>query len=267
MLGLLGLAALLGPGCGRSGFEQWLAEPAAGDPQPFCAADCSSELDADAGAGADSDATADPGGTPCSPGNLTVSIAENADDGELELGYLGELFVDGEPGYTNTIFAGYNQVPIGGPVWVFLRFTLANALPATATITSANLRAWGTILFAWTPSVDAARVRIELSGDAPQVASRDDAPELATIGRPLSAGAVRWPASGGLAWQWPAWNTSPDLAPLFQELVTTQGGVAAGAHVQLWLDADPSVDGEVGIEDFSHADAHHSELTLYWTCP
>ncbi len=232
------------------------------------AADCACPAPCDPAAG-------DPGGADplpgdpapsCVPGSFVTTIAANADDGEIELGFDPEWFPSGE-GAAGTNYAGYNLSVHHGPVWVFLRFPLTTAIPADATVTSATLRLWGTATYVWDAGTEALRIRIETSADARQIDGRADAPELPSTGRNLSLNAVRWPASGGLAWTVPGWNTAPDLGGLIQELVAAHGGLAAGAYVQLWLDGDfEDQDGEVGIEDFAHPDPHHPELTLAWTC-
>ncbi len=72
-----------------------------------------------------------------------------------------------------------------------------------------------------------------------------------------------------LNWKADAWNESPNLAPLVQELVATHGGLKAGASIQLWMRA-PSiypVDAEVPFEDLDHASGRAAQATLRWSEP
>jgi hypothetical protein len=118
--------------------------------------------------------------------------------------------------------------------YAYLRFALPEALPAGTQIDDATLVLYGHTTFMWTAS-DALRVWIEDSADAREITGVQDFPgEL--VG--LAHVSVRWPEDGGLAWRHPGTNDTPDLSPLLQRVVDENGGLAAGAHVQLWIAAD-----------------------------
>jgi hypothetical protein len=82
----------------------------------------------------------------------------------------------------------------------------------------------------------------------------------------LTIAGVRWPASGGLAWTQGAYNTTPDLSVPLQELVDSQAGLAAGSHVQLWVRASQTSDGDLATPDFKMPGyiSHPARLTITW---
>ena len=91
----------------------------------------------------------------------------------------------------------------------------------------------------------------------------------AGLARQITDAEVPWPESGGLAWSSGVREQSPGLAPLIQELVDRHGGLAAGAHVQLWIRGDGyTADATAGMRDSSHpGDGPPPELVLAWTAP
>lgn len=163
-----------------------------------------------------------------------LTILSNTDDGEVneKQEYLpsGEAGGEGDP---KAIYMGHW---FSGPCWGFYRFQLQLAIPAMATITEATLSLYGlaapTASAAWNPGVHALLVLGEDSADAPTVARA----EIPAMIQP----SVRWPMSGGLAWTTDGDNTV-DVGSLIRWLVQAKGGLAAAAHVQLWLRGDFTV--------------------------
>ena len=211
--------------------------------------------------------TSEPLDAAYSHGSQQLAIARNLDDGEIIYGWSGEWFPDGESG------SGYNYIGYyatrGEPVWGYFRFELASAIPAGSVVQEARLLLRGRARYSWEPAIDYLVVAAEQRADALQVAGKEDRPG-GTSGTTLTSAVVRWPASGGLTWSTTGDNQTPDLAPVFQELVDTHGGLAAGAHVQLWLhDPDESADSEVAAEDFSYATGtgEHARLSIDWLQP
>jgi hypothetical protein len=164
---------------------------------------------------------------------MVLQLASKDDDGQVE---NDEYFhPDGES--IGDIWMGsYDSSLV---LWGFFRFQLSQALPATANITAATLELWGHYDFSysesgWNPATNALEVFAESSADPPVVTSEKDGPFTA-LGRPVTAASVRWPASGGLTWAPLQYHTSPNIAPALQEVVKSKGGLASGAHVQLWV--------------------------------
>jgi hypothetical protein len=169
------------------------------------------------------------------------------DDGAIFPGPYGtEWFPKGE----DMLGCGYaGEAPMSRQYYAYVRFELPEALPADTVIEDAVLVLVGHTTFSWVAS-DALRVWVQESSDAPDVGGVEDYPGESVV---LSAVSVRWPPEHGLAWQHPGTNRSPDLSALLQHLVDANGGLAAGAHVQLWFAAD-EIDGfgtEVGWLDSS----------------
>lgn len=159
--------------------------------------------------------------------------AADRDDGAIFPGPMGrEWFPSGED-MMGCQYAG--EGPLQQQLYyAYLRFALPEALPGGAQIDEAVLTLYGHTTFMWSAG-DALRVWVEDSSDAREVTGVQDYPgEL--VG--LAAVSVRWPDDGGLAWKHPGVNASSDLAPLVQYLVDANDGLAANAHVQLWIAAD-----------------------------
>jgi hypothetical protein len=106
------------------------------------------------------------------------------------------------------------------------------------------------------------QIALELSDDAEQVTGLVDMP-LAVGGRDLLPTTARWPETGGLAWQYPGWNESPNLAAVLQELVDTVGGLQAGSHLQVYVyGATANINSEVVVTDSSHYSGNAPTLTI-----
>lgn len=210
----------------------------------------------------------DPG--PCTPGTQVLTITDTNDDGEIEINFNNEWFVNGEPGFEPYLRMGSCQSH-DGPVWGYFRFALNVSLPAAAEVTDARLMLWGLENEGWDSANHALEIDMEDHPDPAPVVGRDDAPELAE-GRPLvDTLRARWPASGGLAWDLGVWNTSPNLAQLLNEHRNRHGLLEAGDHVQFWVfGAGSLVDvfhGQVTAEDFGGTETHHAQLEITWVCP
>lgn len=202
------------------------------------------------------------------PVEMELTVTDDANDGQFDpstsvipTGWSAQ----GER--SNLLYMGsYNIAEWGGlggglTPSVF-RFTLSQDIPAGATITSALLSLYGLDVWDWDNGSDALRIALEFSDDAESIMSSGDMP-LAAGGRDLLATTARWPETGGLTWQRPGWNTSPNLAALLQELVDTLGGLNAGAHVQFYVyGAVSNINSEVAVEDSSHPGEHPATLTI-----
>lgn len=208
--------------------------------------------------------------TIASSGTITTSIEAENDDTEI---WLTNLYFNGKTGGSDMYMGADNNVP----VWGSLRFRLQAAIPAGATITSANFSVYGTDSFYFTNSVDYLHVLANDSSDAPQVTTYEDAPGGATgyyfTSAPgaTSAGAnviIRWPTAGGLTWdQGAGLNIGPDISPLIQFLVNKYGGLNANAHVQFWIYSQVNhiAGPEVGIADYNHPTLPAPMLIINWT--
>jgi hypothetical protein len=212
-----------------------------------------------AGAEEGGDAGMGEGDAPLS-GQLSLEVTGNLDDGEIELSGGEEWAVDGEGG---TIYMGYwTDPPTDGRTWGYHRFALTGGIPAGASVTDARLVFWVTDAAYWDLGQHL-EVFVEDTADASLVDELGDYPGGAS-GTAFLAEVVRWPAAGGLSVQAGAPLTSPDLSRQLQQLVDAHGGLAQGAHVQLWVSSDDaSGNCEVGIEDYS-ATSVKTVLTIDW---
>jgi len=184
----------------------------------------------------------------------TLTLAADSDDGEISDTMLmpqGEIRM--------TVFTGYGA---GMPTWSFLRFTLAEAIPRSATVSAAHLNLEGTGIWRSCSTSDHLAITADESGDAPATTATTDVPGGATALAQTSP-AIAWGPLG----DWPLGpTTSPDLSPLLQGLVDRHGGLAAGAHVRLWLAAlDFTHDCEVQwLDSSSPGQDDDPTLTATW---
>ncbi len=202
------------------------------------------------------------------PVEMQLTIADDGDDGQFDPStYLipGGWSAQGE--HSNTLFMGsYNVAEWGGLGGGLtpsaFRFTLSHDIPAGSTIVDTTLALYGWDVWDWDNSTDALQIALELSDDAEQVTGLVDMP-LAVGGRDLLPTTARWPETGGLAWQYPGWNESPNLAAVLQELVDTVGGLQAGAHLQVYVyGATANINSEVVVTDSSHYSGNAPTLTI-----
>jgi hypothetical protein len=175
--------------------------------------------------------------------------------------------------YTSSIAPGcsfghfHAGASLGTPVWAYLRFELAQALPAVVTIERVSL-----VVRGFDAQHDPARhylvIAAEDSADAPTTSSFDDRPHVPT-GRLLLEPSVRWPESGGLSWTLGADNQAPDLAPILQALVARHGGLASGAHIQLWSSmVEPNAYTDVGFGGYCDETSDQgARLDISWLVP
>jgi hypothetical protein len=202
------------------------------------------------------------------PVSQELTITADGDDGQFDPSTSVIPAGWGPQGeYGNVLYAGSYSIQdwggLGGGVTpsVF-RFTLNHAIPAGTTIVDAALALYGWGTWDWDETSDSLQIAIEYSDDAEQISGLSDLP-FTVGGRDLLPTTVRWPETGGLAWQYDAWHTSPNLAGLLQELVDTVGGLSAGAHVQFYVyGTTPDINSEVIIEDSSHPAGHAPKLTI-----
>lgn len=188
---------------------------------------------------------------------------DNLDDGAIypaANGYSAHWYPSGEDNAEGRQYLG--QFPNGAQYYAYMRFRLPAAVPAGSIIDSAVLEIAGHDEYAWAGAY-ALRVWVQDTPDAPAVGGVTDYPQDGGS-VVLSADSVRWPEVGGLPWQQPGPNATPDLAPLLQALVDTHGGLAADAYVQFWIGEDV-LDGsgeEVGWFDSLAGAEHAPRLTL-----
>jgi len=152
--------------------------------------------------------------------------------------------------------------------YAFLRYRLKTAIPAKAKITDLRVRLYGHALTGgskWSPTKHKLIISADRVPDAALVNSKHGHPGGAD-GVAQTTAVVDWL---NLAWKVDAWNESPNLAPLVQELVDAHSGLKAGAYLQLWLQAPLiyPVDAEVPFEDLDHANGRAAEATLKWSEP
>lgn len=203
-------------------------------------------------AGATDSGAVDAGPGDAGPGEIVIAIATDADDGQIA-GPL--LFPTGEG------FQDYAGAYTAGPQRVYLRFALPVALTAASAIAEAHLELWGTELYdsggvclpTWRNGIVGEDV-----ADAAVVTSADQWPGGPTGASPTTA-TVAWPFVG--SWAIQAMNRSPDIAPILREVVDHHGGLAPGAHVQLWWWAENFVaECAAGSEDYANVGSHPAEL-------
>lgn len=179
-----------------------------------------------------SSTTSEGGSTQIGP----LVISDDLDDGAMWPTILlreGAWMPSGEePGLG---FCG--EYPVGERYFAYLRFTLPQAVPADATITSATLELFGHATYLWSDG-HALRVWAQESDDAPQVSGLADYPDAGLV--QLGDLSLRWADAddAGLTWAIPGPNASPDLAAVLQHLVDGNGGLDEGAHIQLWVAED-----------------------------
>jgi hypothetical protein len=188
------------------------------------------------------------------PQDLVLVVTSDADDGEIEPGGfhpMGEAFTD------------YAGAVTTGPSRVFFRFALTRDIPAGATISEAHLELWGTELYgAGGACVSTYRLGIVADdvADAAAVTSADQWPGGPT-GASSTAASVSW--SFVDTWRVGERNASPDLSTILDELVSEHGGLASGAHVQLWTWAENFIaECAAGSEDFASIASHPAELHI-----
>lgn len=260
------LVALVVGGCGRISYEPQLPAADAGDRRDVVVRSDSG----DASPAIDAPGTDAPGtDAPRTDAGLQVqalAIQSDADDGELETS--GDYGINGfaqQGEANNAIFMGgydTDERPGEGLTFGYFRFALQAGLPAGATVERAQLRVYATDQFWWDAS-DFLWIALEDSADAAVISAIADAP-LRAGGRPLTA-TVRWPEAGALDWTFDTWHETSDFGTLLQELVDRYGGLATGAHVQVFVYRDGgTTNGEVAVEDFSHPATHHAELVVEW---
>jgi hypothetical protein len=190
--------------------------------------------------------------------SIVLRIANDLDDGELEdsrsFGTAGFAPQGERNGW---IYMG----AFGGGVTIsYFRFTVAEAIPMGARVSSARMRLYGTDAFSFEPDMDYETIAAENAADPSPITQYEDAPHRPT-GRPLTTASARWPPSGRLEWTLGAWNETADFAAAIQELVDRYG-LPGGAHIQLFVFRPDSVAGEVAAEDFSNGGGHPAELVL-----
>jgi hypothetical protein len=199
--------------------------------------------------------------------SMTLEIAEDLDDGELETsrGFgVGGFAPQGERN-SWIYMGGYDSSLISGEGLTvsYFRFRLDEAIPAGSRIVEARMRLFARDVWEWEPSSDHVWIAAEDARSTTQPTRVEDAPTLAT-GRPITA-RVRWPAEGELAWPLDEWHETGDVAPCVQQLVDTYGGLAAGAYVTVYVFRDGgATHGELACEDWSHPDTNHARLRLRW---
>ena len=196
--------------------------------------------------------------------NSILQISNNLDDGGisgLSNSTLGDQLAQSGDSGDGVGYMG--EWTPSNQYYNYFRFTLTNALPAGSVISNAKLEVNGLTHFNWSSSY-ALRIFIQDSANAPQVDNANDYPGDAG-GTELLGSNVRWPASGGLTWNYPEVNNgSPNLSSLVQALVDKYNGLSAGASIQFWIGIDQTQAGghSVAYEEYSHAGNTPPKLTL-----
>ena len=189
------------------------------------------------------------------PQTQVLLLADKVDDGEVD---ANGWMPDGESGF---ICMGYWG---SGSTWGYHRFALTQAIPAGAQVKAAVLELFGHDTQQWDTATEALEIRAEKTADALEVTSSTKQPFIPG-GPPVTVTAARWPASGGLAWTVGGYNSSSDLSSVLQEVVNAQGGLAQGAHVQLWVRGAQITDGEVTSYAYGTPGFKPARLTITWS--
>jgi hypothetical protein len=209
----------------------------------------SSAVSSEASTSADASSDAEGSETGALPGTIGPLYPQtDYDDGAIfpdGSGYGAHWYPSGEMNTAGLQYVG--EFPQGYRYYAFVRFELPVAIAADAVIEDATLVLYGHDAYDW-QATDALRVWVQHSDDAPQVGGIQHYPGSSIA---LAEASVRWPEELGLAWVHPGPNETPNLAPVLQQLVDEYGGLAEGAHVQLWigLDALDDINEEVGWLD------------------
>ena len=192
-----------------------------------------------------------------------IVIANDLDDGAIHPagnGYSANWHPSGEYNEAGQQFLG--EWPVGEHYYGFVRFELPEAIPAGSIVAAADLELWGWTVHDW-DGTRALHVWGQDSADAPAVSNVSNVPDDGN-GFALAPTSVRWPEDDGLSWVASGSNITPDLAPILQWLVDDNGGLEAGAHVQLWIsvDAIENANEEVGWLDSAAGDRTAPRLTI-----
>lgn len=192
-------------------------------------------------------------------GNLTLTIATDADDGTMGDTGAWTFYSAGE-GADGDGYFGSNA---GKNYWLFARFVLSSAIPNGVTVTNAILSMQGVAEFSWADGSDDLTVQATDSANAA-------APTLISQ-RPSGDGGSTTLTSTSIAWNNVTWaeagnNNSPQLATLIQELVTDNGGLASSAGIVLWVAGDET--GQNGSQPAAELREHVSnnvmQLVIQW---
>jgi hypothetical protein len=164
-----------------------------------------------------------------------LSIAANEDDGQMFQDGPGITWLpSGEPGLP--AFAG--EYPVGARYFGYFRFALPIEIPADATIENAVLSLYGEPPYNWRNGDYQMGVWVQDTADAIAVQMPAAMPVIGGAGDDeiaLRSEVVAWPEDGPLPWTVGDWNETPDLGPLLTAHVAARGGLASGAHVQIWI--------------------------------
>jgi hypothetical protein len=154
-----------------------------------------------------------------------ISIAADGDDGEVWSSFFWD---DGENN------DGVGVISFGGAnyVWGFFRFVLPSAIPSGSTITDSRLELWGESSVGWINGASDLRVYCNDSANAAAPTAGGDRPSLDGGSTSTTTASVNW---NDVTWTLNAWNESPSLATMIQELVTDNGGLSSGAGIVLWV--------------------------------
>lgn len=179
-----------------------------------------------------------------------ISIAANGDDGNV---FDGTYSPNGDDGSSDWIGADGTKRQ-----WGYFRFALPSAIPSGATIEAGTkIELYGTDSYAWDSGSEYLQVYTQQSADSAQVSSGSE-PTVTTA-------VVRWPASGGLSWSTSQYNEI-DITAVIQELVDDYGGLASGAHIQIWVAGPAAQTGWLACRDYNGAaGANVAKLTIVYT--
>lgn len=214
----------------------------------------------DAGARPDGGGTTDAGiaiDGPADDASLAWTLVVSRDAADGEISASGSLLLPG--GEEGTDFFGAWGT---GQTRAFFGFELPAAIPAGARIADARLRLFGIEFasFGCAPTDEMVIVGANVA-NASTPGSATAYPDGPT-GPAATLAATTWRPID--SWTVDAWNESPDVSAILDELVSDHAGLAAGATIQLWIVGANFTDRpcEWGAEDFARATSNHAELVV-----
>lgn len=183
-----------------------------------------------------------------------VSVAANGDDGEI---WTTFFWSDGE----DADGIGKMYLAASSPVYCFYRFILPSGISSGATITAATIEIWGEGNLSWENGVSDLEIKATDSGDAP--APTEGGHRLTEDGGSTAqcAAEVAW---NNVTWTTDAFNTSPSITTIIQELVNDNGGFSAGEAIVIWVNGTTGAQAHGQLMEFA-GEANTARLTITWT--
>lgn len=194
-------------------------------------------------------------------GTQHLAISSDEDDGEIFDFGGSQLFVQGED-EDGVLFIGRWSYSARSETWGFFRFELNDSIPEGAIILKAVIKLWGLgpcyiescgePISCTTLHEDATEFSIQATDEANPAAVTDPSLVPGVID---TTTAVSWIVDR--EWADGSEAHSPNIAPIFQELLDTHDGLQAERHVVLWVSGvDYDECAEVRAADYSHSREH-----------